>query len=652
MKLSKKDQSFLLLITAVTVVFYSIYSLFSYLFFTATFYRSDVSQIVSMQTSEKTQQWFNTSRPLEVSDLKNRVILLNFWNYDCIECDHSLLKVKKLERKYSGKLTVIGVHSNKSDENDVAEITKSILKNNILYPVVNDFNSEVSNAFKVTNVPSMVLINISGEIEKSYMTKKEIADLDKDIEIIISKSKYKITHEPLPLFFEKNSAASNVLSFPTKLEYVKSFNYKSRNIPAIIIANSGKNNIVVTNLLGEIILKIGGDVAGFDDGSFEEATFSYPKDLIYRDNKLYVIDAGNDALREIDFENETVTTLVAGGDEIVSDKAIDAKNASLRDPSALEFLPDNKNIVIANSGTSQLFAYNIEDKKIAILSHNNSEDISPKKSSDNLISYVSDFAVYAGKLYFIDAKSSALRILDKGGDIKTLVDGSETGSLSNPAALLVDDTGAYITDASTQMIKRYDFSTKSVRNFVGNKNRGDDIGSGSSTQFDDPAGIVAILNSFYISDSGNNRILAINRGNLKAELFDVLPLLKLSKEGFLQYLPNLQKSEKLLVAAGKELSVEISLKKGWKLNEKGPSFINLLEIKKENKADLLASFDWNAIIDDNIKLTKLDSSKDYTLQGVIYYCEDKKNALCYVKSYEQKVSADNHEKNDKIIVEL
>jgi thiol-disulfide isomerase/thioredoxin len=286
MKLSKKDQSFLLLITAVTVVFYSIYSLFSYLFFTATFYRSDVSQIVSMQTSEKTQQWFNTSRPLEVSDLKNRVILLNFWNYDCIECDHSLLKVKKLERKYSGKLTVIGVHSNKSDENDVAEITKSILKNNILYPVVNDFNSEVSNAFKVTNVPSMVLINISGEIEKSYMTKKEIADLDKDIEIIISKSKYKITHEPLPLFFEKNSAASNVLSFPTKLEYVKSFNYKSRNIPAIIIANSGKNNIVVTNLLGEIILKIGGDVAGFDDGSFEEATFSYPKDLIYRDNKL------------------------------------------------------------------------------------------------------------------------------------------------------------------------------------------------------------------------------------------------------------------------------------------------------------------------------------------------------------------------------
>jgi hypothetical protein len=271
---------------------------------------------------------------------------------------------------------------------------------------------------------------------------------------------------------------------------------------------------------------------------------------------------------------------------------------------------------------------------------------------NNLISYVSDFAVYAGKLYFIDAKSSALRILDKGGDIKTLVDGSETGSLSNPAALLVDDTGAYITDASTQMIKRYDFSTKSVRNFVGNKNRGDDIGSGSSTQFDDPAGIVAILNSFYISDSGNNRILAINRGNLKAELFDVLPLLKLSKEGFLQYLPNLQKSEKLLVAAGKELSVEISLKKGWKLNEKGPSFINLLEIKKENKADLLASFDWNAIIDDNIKLTKLDSSKDYTLQGVIYYCEDKKNALCYVKSYEQKVSADNHEKNDKIIVEL
>ena len=131
-----------------------------------------------------------------------------------------------------------------------------------------------------------------------------------------------------------------------------------------------------------------------------------------------------------------------------------------------------------------------------------------------------------------------------------------------------------------------------------------------------------------------------------------MPALKLSKNGFLQYLPNLQKSDNVTVAEGKEISVKINVKKSWKINEKGPSFINLLELKSDNKADLLASFDWNEIKEENIRLSKLTSGKDYTLQGVIYYCENKKNALCYVKSYEQKIKADNDEKSDEIIIEL
>ena len=34
---------------------------------------------------------------------------------------------------------------------------------------------------------------------------------------------------------------------------------------------------------------------------------------------------------------------------------------------------------------------------------------------------------------------------------------------------------------------------------------------------------------------------------------------------------------------------------GWKINEEGPSFINLLELTGSKKADLVASFDWNAV---------------------------------------------------------
>ena len=38
---------------------------------------------------------------------------------------------------------------------------------------------------------------------------------------------------------------------------------------------------------------------------------------------------------------------------------------------------------------------------------------------------------------------------------------------------------------------------------------------------------------------------------------------------------------------------------------------------------------------------KLKDGKNYILQGSIYYCENKQNALCYIKSYEQKINAGN-----------
>lgn len=654
MKLNKKDQSFILFIIATLVIFYSIYSVFSYLFFTATFHRSDVSKVIIESSSKQTQEWFNTTRPLKTSDLKNRVILLNFWSYDCVDCESTLLKIKRFEQQYGNNLTVIGVHSgNASGKNESSEIIKSILKNNITYPVVNDINLKIGNDFEIKNLPSLVLINTRGAIEKIYSTAEEIADIDDDVEDLVAESRYKISHEALPIFLEGNAVAANVLTFPSKLEYTKSFSYKSRQVPAIFIANSGKNNIVIINLLGEIVLKIGAESGGFKDGSFDEAAFNYPKGLLYNEGKLYIADTGNNALREINFETEKVTTLIGSGKRGGSiEKTTNAEDLDLADPSDIEFSSDHKDIIIANSGAHQLLAYNIRGKKVSILAGNGSDGNLDGEYPGNSLSQISDIAVYGENIYLVDSKFSSLRVLKESGNLETLVNGKETGILSRPTGLMVDDTGAYITDIASQSVKRYDFSSDKINNFIGARERGNNIGSASSTQFNEPSGIISILNQFYIADSNNNRIISVNRGSLEVDLLNVMPPLKLSKEGFLQYLPNLQKSDNLVVAADKEISVKIVLEDGWKINEKGPSFINLLELKKDKQADLLASFDWGAIRDENIKLTKLSSDKSYTLQGVIYYCENKKNALCYVKSYEQKVSADKGEKLDVINVKL
>ena len=57
--------------------------------------------------------WLNTSRNIDLRDLRGKIVLLDFWTYCCINCIHILPTLKKLEAKYPNQLVVIGVHSPK-----------------------------------------------------------------------------------------------------------------------------------------------------------------------------------------------------------------------------------------------------------------------------------------------------------------------------------------------------------------------------------------------------------------------------------------------------------------------------------------------------------------------------------------------------------
>ena len=660
MKLNHKDKSLLLFISAAIIILWGIFSLFSHFFSSATFSTSAASKILTQENN----QWFNVSRPLEITDLKDRIILLDFWTYACVNCIQSIPEIKKLEQQFGSKLLVIGVHSGKFDnEKNPAAIKKAILKYDITHPVVNDPDLKIWNNFEVQAWPTFVLINPRGNVVKTYIGENEVEKIKKDLKKLIKKYKYKIDRAPLPIMLEKHNIIGNVLDFPTKLEYAANFSYKSRHLPAIFISNSSQNNVIVTSLTGDIILKIGSGQEGFEDGSFDAASFRSPKGLLYHNEKLYVADNGNHALRVVDFKEGKISTLVGSGQRgevIDSNEILEATNINLASPSDIEFFPNKETIAIANSGTHQILAYSLKNQTVSILAGNGSEGIDDGKYPENSLAQTADMSAFNHKLYFVDSESSSLRVLDETGDIKTLIGkdlfkfgrengGKEKALMQHPLGLMVDDTGAYISDSFNHVIRKYDFSSAQIRDLVGGKIRGEKIGK--ETQFDEPEGIVAVLDRLYIADSNNNRIVVVKRGGLDSELLDVMPPLKLPREGFLQYLPNLQKSEDVKVKSEAEILLKINLKTGWKINESGPSFINLLEIIKDDQANLVASFDWHAIKTKEMKLPKLDSKKNYLLQGVIYYCEDKQNSLCYVKSYEQKVVASD-EKNVLIGLEL
>ncbi len=560
--------------------------------------------------------------------------------------------MKKLKDEFGSKLTVIGVHVGKFEGDKASEsVRKAVLKYDIDYPVINDNNSRIANLFAIKAIPSFALINVHGDLYETYEGDKKIGAIKKAIDKLISKYKFEISRDSLPEVLEKYSVIGNVLSFPAHIEYVYDFSYKSRSMPAFLISNSAKNSIIATSIIGDIAVQVGSGQVGFKDGKFGEAMFNSPRGLAFHAGKLYVADSGNSAIREIDFKTEEVRTILGSGVRggIIDQKNnLDSSEIELSLPLDVDFFPTKNDLVIANSGSNQILSYDLKGKKLKVIAGNGKNGIQDGKYPQNSLSETSALSSYAGKLYFVDSGSSSFRVLDEG-EVKTLIGNSEMkfgykngdksiALMQHPSGLLVDDTGAYISDGLNNRIRKYDFTTAQIRDLAGNGKAGDK--SGAITEFDEPVGIASILDRLFIIDSGNNRLLALNRGTLNSEIIDIMPPLKFQKDGFLQYLPNLQKSDEILLKSDSEIVLNLKLKNGWKINKRGPSFINLLEMVNDNKANLIASFDWVDVAANKIKLPKMISGKKYLLQGSIYYCEDRLNSLCYVKSYEQKAASE------------
>src|SRR5436309_3896246 len=81
--------------------------------------------------------WIN-SNPLKLEQLRGKVILIDFWAWDCPFCAQAMPHIKELYDKYAKQgLVIIGVHTPRIDyEKDIPKIKQAVAKKGIKYPVV------------------------------------------------------------------------------------------------------------------------------------------------------------------------------------------------------------------------------------------------------------------------------------------------------------------------------------------------------------------------------------------------------------------------------------------------------------------------------------------------------------------------------------
>lgn len=111
------------------------------------------------------QTWVN-SPPFSLSDLRGRVVLVDFWDYTCANCIRTLPYVVEWHRRYFDKgLTVIGVHAPEFSFARTKDfVAAAIARFGIEYPVVMDNGYMVWQAFANKCWPAKYLIDKDGYI--------------------------------------------------------------------------------------------------------------------------------------------------------------------------------------------------------------------------------------------------------------------------------------------------------------------------------------------------------------------------------------------------------------------------------------------------------------------------------------------------------
>jgi cytochrome c biogenesis protein CcdA/thiol-disulfide isomerase/thioredoxin len=113
-------------------------------------------------------RWINTpdGAALHLSQLRGKVVLVDFWTYSCINCLRSLPHVEAWYARYHrAGLEVVGVHTPEFDFEHVAgNVTAAVERLGVAYPVAMDNDYATWNAWGNNSWPAEYLIDAAGNV--------------------------------------------------------------------------------------------------------------------------------------------------------------------------------------------------------------------------------------------------------------------------------------------------------------------------------------------------------------------------------------------------------------------------------------------------------------------------------------------------------
>lgn len=132
--------------------------------------------------------YVNTTPDELKAQMKDKVVLYDFWTYSCINCIRTLPYLTAWNEKYADRgLLIVGVHSPEFEfEKDINNVKMATQKYGITYPVVLDSDHQTWDAFSNRYWPAEYITDYQGHIRHTHFGEGEYDQTEQVIQQLLA----------------------------------------------------------------------------------------------------------------------------------------------------------------------------------------------------------------------------------------------------------------------------------------------------------------------------------------------------------------------------------------------------------------------------------------------------------------------------------
>ncbi|MGW7591894.1 NHL domain-containing thioredoxin family protein [Streptomyces rubiginosohelvolus] len=410
--------------------------------------------------------WLNTGdQQYTLTDLRGRIVILDFWTFCCVNCLHVLDELRELEEKHRDTVVIIGVHSPKFvHEAEHQAVVDAVERYEVHHPVLDDPELATWKQYAVRAWPTLVVIDPEGYVVAQHAGEGHAHAIEKLVEELEAEHGAKGTLRRGDGPYVAPEPVATHLRFPGKALLLPDGGF--------LVSDTTRHRLVELDADGETVRRhFGTGERGLSDGGPDEARFSEPQGLaVLPDGRIAVADTVNHAIRALDLTTGETSTLAGTGRQWWQGTPTSgpAREVDLSSPWDLAWFGDR--LWIAMAGVHQLWAYDPESATVRVAAGTTNEGLVDGPAAEAWFAQPSGLAVSADgeRLWVADSETSALRWVDRDEHVHTAVgtglfdfghrDGAaDQALLQHPIGVTaLPDGSVAISDTYNHALRRYD----------------------------------------------------------------------------------------------------------------------------------------------------------------------------------------------------